>query len=100
MSAPFHTYVVELSPEAAHRHKSKDRLLRGGKCYYVGSTHIDPQQRLAVHLSGRRVGSGIVAHFGRRIVKTKGYATREAAERAEHALAVRLSKRGNVVYTG
>ena len=96
----YHVYVVELSAQAAHRQGSLARLRHGARCYYVGSTHLPVRQRLSAHLSGRRVGSSIVARFGKRIVSTRIYSTREAAERAELALARRLAQSGAVVYTG
>lgn len=96
----YHVYVVELSPEAARRSDSKRRIRDGGAAYYVGSTGLSPAARLSQHLRGKRGGNHVVRRWGRRIVRVDAYATRQAAESAESALAHRLARQGNVVYRG
>ena len=95
-SPDYRLYVVEL-----------------GKCpapdgripVYVGSTRLSASQRLAVHTSGLFTSVPRVRRCATRLleelfVDLPTYATRAEAERAEHALALELTRRGYLVHGG
>lgn len=77
------------------------RLPGNKRGVYVGQTGVDPQERLEVHLSGSRYGSGIVQRYGTKIAfvlpAVHGI---QAAEALERATARKLRKQGVVVKGG
>ena len=76
-------------------------LPNGKKGIYVGQTGVDPAERLAVHLSGSRYGSGVVNHYGTKIAFVlPGVVGIPAAEALEKATAKRLRRQGHTVFGG
>jgi hypothetical protein len=75
---------------------------KGEKWVYVGQTAKTPSERFAQHKAGGLFASPDVRKYGRRLLPAlyrgiRPLANRDAAERAEAALALALRERGFVV---
>jgi hypothetical protein len=94
----YRVYIVELSRDAVTEPCALAPL-------YVGQTAHTPEHRFAQHARGGRLAAGKAYRFGVRLrydlMKGIGpFASRQAAEAAERAVAEALERRGHRVFWG
>jgi hypothetical protein len=91
---PYRVYVIELIGMPGQ--------IAGDRRLYVGQSAKTPEERFAQHKSGGLLSNADVRKYGRRLVpelyaRIRPLDARDAAERAEAALARSLRRRGYLV---
>ncbi len=104
MTRSFRLYVIALDPAVwQERLFRKDNPSSSGQCLYVGSTAHTPEHRFAQHKAGQFCTRRWVQKYGIGLVPnlagTTVYSSREAAEQAEHELALQLRQQGYAVWS-
>ncbi len=104
MPRSFRLYVVALAPSVRQERLFRKENPHGGdRCIYVGSTAHSAEHRFAQHKAGKFCTRRWVQKYGLGLIPdlagSAEYATREAAEKAEHELAVRLRRQGYAVWS-
>ncbi len=103
---PYNVYVIQLDDEVKSFKKFREAnpdLNPDYPCFYVGQTHLTPEQRFAKHKSGRKAGK-YVFRYGLHLVPAmydhvNPIESRERAEEIEAHLASYLRRHGYGVWS-
>ena len=103
---PYSVYVIQLSDEvrALRRFRAANPDMRPGyPCFYVGQTHLSPEERFAKHKGGHKAGRYVLRH-GLHLVPAmyehiNPVGTRERAEEIERVLTGYLRRHGFGVWS-
>jgi hypothetical protein len=103
---PYSVYVIQLDDEVKRFRKFREanpELNPGYPCFYVGQTHLSPEQRFAKHKSGTKAGK-YVFRYGLHLCPAmydhvNPIETRERAEEIEANLTAYLRRHGYGVWS-
>ena len=103
---PYHVYVIQLDDQVKRFRRFREAnpdLNPRYPCFYVGQTHLTPEQRFARHKSGRKAGK-YVFRYGLHLCPAmyehvNPIGSRERAEEIEAHLAAYLRRHGYGVWS-